>query len=71
MVTFCSSSRKLSSDLVRVKLYPMERVTGLCNCHGKRCAVCLNVNQISTFTKSVTHETYKKTINLIIIYLSL
>ena len=58
MVTF-RSSRKLSSYLVRAKLYPLERVTGSCKCHGKRCAVCLNVNETSTFTSSVTHETYK------------
>ena len=58
MVTF-RSSRKLSSYLVRAKLYPLERVTGSCKCHGKRCEVCLNVNQTSSFTSSVTHETYK------------
>ena len=58
MVTF-HSSRKLSSYLVRAKLYPLEGVTGSCKCHGKRCAVCLNVNETSTFTSSVTHETYK------------
>ena len=58
MVTFRSSG-KLSSYLVRAKLYPLERVTGSCKCHGKRCEVCLNVNQTSSFTSSVTHETYK------------
>ena len=58
MVTF-HSSRKLSSYLVRAKLYPLERVTGSCKCLGKRCAVFLNVNETSTFTSSVTHETYK------------
>ena len=52
-------SKKLSSYLVRAKLYPLERVTGTCKCHGKRCAVCLNVNETSTFTSSVTHEAYK------------
>ena len=31
-----SSSRKLSSYLVRAKFYPLERVTGSCKCHGKR-----------------------------------
>ena len=75
MVTF-RSSRKLSSYLVRVKLYPPERVTGSCKCHGKRWAVCLNVNKTSTFTSSVTHETYKinhkfdcnKIANLLFIY---
>ena len=58
MVTF-RSSKKLSSYLVRANLYPIERVTGSCKCRGKRCAVCLNVNKTSTFTGSVTHETYK------------
>ena len=58
MVTFRSSG-KLSSYLVRAKLYPLERVTGSCKCHGKRCAVCLNVNETSTFSSSVIHETYK------------
>ena len=58
MVTF-RSSRKLSGYLVRAKLYPLERVTGSCKCHGKRCAVCLNVNETSTFSSSVIHETYK------------
>ena len=40
-------------------MYPLERVTGSCKCHGKRCAVCLNVSETSTFTSSVTHNTYK------------
>ena len=56
MVTF-RSSRKLSGYLVRAKLYPLERVTGSCKSHGKRCAVCLNVNETSAFTSSVAHET--------------
>ena len=58
MVTF-RSSRNLISELVRAKLYPLERVTRTCKCHGKRCAVCLNVNETSTFTTSVAHETCK------------
>ena len=58
MVTF-RSSRKLGNYLVRVKLYPLERVAGSCRCHDKPCAVCLIVNETSTFTSSVTHETYK------------
>ena len=58
MVTF-RSSRKLSSYLVRAKLYPLERVTGSCKCHGKRCAMCLNFNETSTFTSSGTHKRYK------------
>ena len=58
MVTF-RSSKKLSSYLVRAKLYPLERVTGSCKCHGKHYAMCLNFNKTSTFISSVTHETYK------------
>ena len=58
MVTF-RSSRKINSYLVRAKLYPLERVAGSCKFNGKRCAVCLNVNETSTFTNAVTHETYK------------
>ena len=57
--TVTRSSRKLSCYLVRAKLYPLERVTGSCKCHRKRCAVCLNVSETSTFTSSVNHETYK------------
>ena len=58
MVTF-RSSRKLSSHLVRAKLYPLETVTGSCKYSEKHCAVCLNVSQTSTFTSSVTHKTYQ------------
>ena len=58
MMTFCSG-RKLSSYLVRTKLYPSKRVTGSCKCHGKRCAMCLNFNETSTFTSSGTHKRYK------------
>ena len=47
-------------SLVRAKLYPLERVTGWLKCHGRRCVACLNVNETSTFTSSVTHETYKR-----------
>ena len=58
MVTF-HSSRKLSSYLVRTKLYPLERVSGSCKYHGKRCTMCLDFNETSIFTSSVTHETNK------------
>ena len=35
MITFCSA-RKLSSYLVRAKLYPLEKTPGSCKCYGKR-----------------------------------
>ena len=37
------SGRKLSSYLVRAKLYPIERKVGLCKCNGTRCEVYKNV----------------------------
>ena len=52
------SARKLSSYLVRAKLYPTERTVGSYKCGGKRCEVCINVNETSTFTSTVTGETY-------------
>ena len=42
------SARKLSSYLVRAKLYPL-----------KRCQTCLNVNETDSFASSVTKEEYK------------
>ena len=58
MITF-RTARKLRSYLVRVKLCPLQRVTGSCKCNDKHCAVCLNFNETTTFTSSVTHETYE------------
>ena len=37
------SSRKLSSYLVRAKLYPIDRIVGSKGCGKKRCEVCVNV----------------------------
>ena len=56
MLTFCSS-KKPTSYLVRAKLYPLKRMTGLCR--RKRCTVGLNFNETLTLTISVTHETCK------------
>ena len=58
MITF-RSARKLSSYLVRAKLYPLERFAGSCKCYGKRCEVCDNVTETSTFTSIATQNTYK------------
>ena len=58
MATFCSA-RKLSSYLVRAKLYPIEQIFGSYKFKGKRCKVCLNVQETSCFSSSVTNETYK------------
>ena len=58
MATFCSACN-LSSYLVREKLYPMERIVGWHKCQGKRCEVCLNVQETSCFSSSVTKKTDK------------
>ena len=58
MITF-RSSRKLSSYLIRAKFYPLERFVGSCKCYGKRCEVCANVTETSTFTSTATQNTYK------------
>ena len=53
------SSRKLSSYLVRAKLYPIERIVGYKGCGKKCCEVCVNVCETDTFTRIVTGETFK------------
>ena len=57
MISF-RNARKMSSYLVRAKLYPEERTKGSFKCGSKRCEVCLNVNETSTFASTVTGETY-------------
>ena len=56
MVPF-RSSRKISSYLVRVKLYPIERTVGSFRCWSKRCEICKYITETDTFTSSVTGET--------------
>ena len=53
------SARKISSYLVRAKLYPLERRVGSFKCGGRRCQVCLNVTEAETFTTTSTNQTYK------------
>ena len=58
------SAWKLSNYLIRAKLYPIERIVGSHKCEGKRCEVCLNVQETSCLSSSVTSETYEFTISL-------
>ena len=44
--------------MVRAKLYPTERTKGYFKCASKRCGVCLNIDETSTFSRTVTGETY-------------
>ena len=57
MISF-RSSRNLSSYLVRSKLYLTKRTLGSFKCGGKRCEVCINDNETSTFNSTITEENY-------------
>ena len=48
------SAWKISSYLVRAKLYPLERKVGSEKCRKSRCEVCLNIQETNTFTSTIT-----------------
>ena len=48
------SARKISSYLVKAKLYPLERKVGSEKCGKSRCEVCLNIEETDTFTSTTT-----------------
>ena len=54
------SARKLSSYLVRAKLYPIDRIVGSKGCGKKRCEVCVNVCETDTFSSTVIGETFNQ-----------
>ena len=56
MVSF-RSARKVSSYLVRAKVYPLERIVGSFKRKKSRCQVCLNVNETDAFISTVTKKT--------------
>ena len=58
MVSF-TSSPKISSYLVRAKLYSIERTVGSFRCGSKRCEACKYIAETDSYTSSVTGETYK------------
>ena len=53
------SARKLSSYLVRSKLYPLERKIGSNKCDNFRCLVCNNIEETDTFTSAVRGASFK------------
>ena len=53
------SARKISSYLVREKLYPLERKGGSKKCGKSRREVCSNIQETDTFTSSTTGECFK------------
>ena len=58
------SSRKLSSYLVRAKLYPIDRTVESKSCGKKQCEECVNVCETDTFSSTVNEEMFKINHNL-------
>ena len=53
------SERKISSYLIWVKLFTLERRVVSLKCEGRRCQVWLNATETETFTSTCTNQTYK------------
>ena len=58
MISF-RSSRKISSYIVRAKLYPLERSVGSFKCDTKCCEVCDVISDTDTFSSTATGESFK------------
>ena len=58
-VVLFKCSHKISSYLVRSKLYPLARVERPTRYGKKRCKVYINISEMDTFTSTVTGETLK------------
>ena len=58
MIPFRSSG-KISSYIVRAKLYPLERTVGSSKCGKKRCEVCDGISETDTFSSTITGESFK------------
>ena len=52
-------ARKLSSYLVRAKLYPLKRKRGSYKCDNLRCLVCNKIEETDTFTSTITGDSFK------------
>ena len=53
------SARKISSYLVRTKLYPLEKKVASEKCGKSRGKVSLNIEKIDTFINNTTNESFK------------
>ena len=53
------SARSSKSFLVRSKVYLLERKVGSAKCNGKRCQVCLKINDTDTFESFQTKQKCK------------
>ena len=58
MVLF-RSARRISSYLVRAKLYPLERFVGSRQCKKRRCEICTNVTETDTDVESSSQKVKK------------
>ena len=58
MVSFRSAC-KISSYVVRAKLYPLERFIGSRHCKKCRSKVCTNVAETDTFSSTVKGKTFQ------------
>ena len=58
MVSF-RSAQKLSSYLVRANLHSLQRKVSSSKCGKRRCEVCNNVTDTSTFSSTMTEDTFK------------
>ena len=58
-MTSFKSARRISSYLVRAKLYILERFVGSRQCKIRRCKVCTNVTETDTFSSIVTGENFQ------------
>ena len=63
MISFLGS-RKLSSYLVRVKLYPLERVVGSCRCNANKCQVCSNITESDELSEQLIIRPIRQIISL-------
>ena len=63
MVSF-QSTKKLSSYLICAKFYPLERKRSSYKCGSSRCQVCNNVEEVDTFTSTITGESFNITLSL-------
>ena len=53
------NARKLSSYLIRTKLYPLERKRGSYKCGNVRSLICSNIEETDTLTSTVSGESFK------------
>ena len=53
------SAINLKRFLVRSKFYLLERKVGSAKCNGKRCQVCLSINETDTLESFQTKQQYK------------